>query len=252
MAKLEEYKAQGKIRNIGFSFHDDLDAFKLWADFYDWDFVQIQLNYMDVDHQQGMEGYEILTKKNIPVIVMEPVKGGSLVKFNDEIEGLFHDYNKESSIASWAFRYVGSLPNVKVILSGMSTMQQINDAIVLLGDENLILLHCNSTYPAATNELNLNVINTFRELFKCPIGYSGHESITYPSVIAAVLGACVIERHITLDRAMYGTDQAASLELRGLQIMCSEIRNIPIYLGTGNKTVYDSEQPLIQKLRLVK
>lgn len=140
-----------------------------------------------------------------------------------------------------------------VILStGMSTMQQINDAIVLLGDENLILLHCNSTYPAATNELNLNVINTFRELFKCPIGYSGHESITYPSVIAAVLGACVIERHITLDRAMYGTDQAASLELRGLQIMCSEIRNIPIYLGTGNKTVYDSEQPLIQKLRLVK
>jgi len=140
-----------------------------------------------------------------------------------------------------------------VILStGMSTMDQINDAIVLLGEKNLILLHCNSTYPAATNELNLNVIKTFMELFKYPIGYSGHESITYPSVIAAVLGACVIERHITFDRAMYGTDQAASLELRGLHIMCSEIRNIPIYLGTGIKTVYDSEQPLIQKLRLVK
>ena len=101
----------------------------MWVDFYDWDFVQIQLNYMDVDHQQGMEGYEILTKKNIPVIVMEPVKGGSLVKFNENIEGLFHDYNKESSIASWAFRYVGSLPNVKVILSGMSTMDQVEDNI---------------------------------------------------------------------------------------------------------------------------
>lgn len=140
-----------------------------------------------------------------------------------------------------------------VILStGMSTMEQINDAIVLLGEEKLIILHCTSTYPAAPNELNLNVIKTFRESFKCPIGYSGHESITYPSVVAAVLGACVIERHITLDRAMYGSDQAASLELRGLQIMCSEIRNIPIYLGTGIKTVYDSEQQLIQKLRRVK
>lgn len=143
--------------------------------------------------------------------------------------------------------------NVPIILStGMSTMGQINDAIDILGENNLILLHCTSTYPCPIDELNLNVIKTFRGIFKCPIGYSGHESITYPSVLAVALGACVIERHITIDRAMYGSDQAASLELRGLQIMCNEIRNIPIYLGNGIKTVYDSEKPFIQRLRLVK
>ncbi|AIO18265.1 putative oxidoreductase [Candidatus Izimaplasma bacterium HR1] len=126
-ATLEKYKNEGKIRNIGFSFHDDLDAFKLWADLYDWDFVQIQLNYMDIEHQQGMEGYEILTKKGIPVIIMEPVKGGSLAKFNEKIESKLKSYNKEASIASWAFRWVASLPNVKVVLSGMSTLEQVED-----------------------------------------------------------------------------------------------------------------------------
>lgn len=126
---LEKYRNEGKIRNIGFSFHDDLEAFKLWADLYDWDFVQIQLNYMDIDHQQGMEGYDILTEKGIPVIIMEPVKGGSLAKFNKKIENKFKEYNKEASIASWAFRWVASLPNVKVILSGMSNLEQVNDNI---------------------------------------------------------------------------------------------------------------------------
>ena len=129
LEKLEKYKKEGKLHRIGFSFHDDLDAFKKWVDFYPWDFVQIQLNYMDIDHQQGIEGYKILTDKGIPVIIMEPVKGGGLVKYNDEIEKLFSDYNDKSSIASWAFRWVGSLPNVKIILSGMSTMEQVEDNI---------------------------------------------------------------------------------------------------------------------------
>lgn len=126
---LEQYKAEGKIRNIGFSFHDDLEAFKLWVDLYDWDFCQIQLNYMDVKHQQGMKGYEILTQKGIPVIIMEPVKGGSLAQFNDEIESKLKGYNKDVSIASWAFRWIASLPNVRVVLSGMSTMEQVVDNI---------------------------------------------------------------------------------------------------------------------------
>lgn len=124
---LEGYRDEGKIRNIGFSFHDNLEAFKLWADLYDWDFVQIQLNYMDTEHQQGMEGYDILTKKGIPVIIMEPIKGGSLASFNETIENEFKSYAPDRSIASWAFRWVGSLPNVKVILSGMSTMAQVED-----------------------------------------------------------------------------------------------------------------------------
>ena len=129
LEKLEKYREQGKLRYIGFSFHDDLETFKKWADVYDWDFVQIQLNYMDIDHQQGIEGYKILTDKGIPVILMEPVKGGGLVKYNDEIEKLFYDYNDKDSIASWAFRWAGSLPNIRVILSGMSTMEQVEDNI---------------------------------------------------------------------------------------------------------------------------
>lgn len=127
--QLEQYKSQGKIRKIGFSFHDDLETFKKCVDLYDWDFVQIQLNYMDTEHQQGIEGYDILTKKGIPIIVMEPVKGGSLAKFNPVVEDLLLSYSPTASIASWAFRWVGSLPNVKVILSGMSTMEQVIDNV---------------------------------------------------------------------------------------------------------------------------
>jgi len=131
---LEKLKAEGKIKNIGFSFHDDLETFKVWSDFYKWDFCQIQLNYMDTDHQQGLEGYQILTEKGIPVIIMEPVKGGSLVKFNDKIEDMFKEYNPDASIASWAFRWVGSLPNVKVILSGMSNFEQVEDNVKTFSD----------------------------------------------------------------------------------------------------------------------
>lgn len=132
--QLEKYRSEGKIRNIGFSFHDDLETFKKWADLYSWDFVQIQLNYMDTMHQQGIEGYDILTKKGIPVIVMEPVKGGSLAKFNPEVEKLLLEKDPDLSIASWAFRWVGSLPNVKTILSGMTTMEQVVDNIKTFSD----------------------------------------------------------------------------------------------------------------------
>lgn len=129
LSTLEQYKKEGKIRNIGFSFHDDLEAFKLWVDLYPWDFVQIQLNYMDINHQQGMTGYDMLTERDIPVIIMEPVKGGSLAKFNPVVEQKLLDYHPDKSIASWAFRWVASLPNVKVILSGMSTFEQVEDNI---------------------------------------------------------------------------------------------------------------------------
>jgi len=127
--KLEQLKASGKIRYIGFSFHDDLETFKVYADMYNWDFVMIQLNYVDINAQQGMEGYEILTKKNIPVIVMEPLKGGSLASFNPEITKLFTDIDDSVSVASFAMRWIASLPNVKVVLSGMGTMEQLLDNI---------------------------------------------------------------------------------------------------------------------------
>ncbi len=151
LEELERFRSEGKIRNIGFSFHDDLEAFKLWVEIYDWDFVQIQLNYMDTEHQQGITGYEILTEKGIPVIIMEPVKGGSLVKYNERIEKLFTDYNPDDSIASWGFRWVGSLPNVKVILSGMSTFEQVEDNIKTFSQFKPL------------NETELNIINQVKK-----------------------------------------------------------------------------------------
>ncbi|MCK9471228.1 MAG: aldo/keto reductase [Bacilli bacterium] len=123
---VEGWKKEGKIKNIGFSFHDDYDTFVEILNMYEWDFCQIQLNYMDTNFQQGIKGYYDLEKRGIPVVVMEPIKGGKLASFNRDIENIFKNYS-DSSIASWALRWVGSLRNVKVILSGMNEMDQLVD-----------------------------------------------------------------------------------------------------------------------------
>ena len=120
-------KAEGKIRYLGFSFHDDYEVFEEILNYYPWDFCQIQLNYMDTEIQAGMKGYHLAEEKGIPVIVMEPVKGGMLASLPTEIEEQLTKEREQASIASWALRFVGTLPNVKVILSGMSTMGQVED-----------------------------------------------------------------------------------------------------------------------------
>ena len=123
----EELKRQGKIRFLGFSFHDSYEAFEEIASYKDWDFCQIQLNYMDTDEQAGMKGYALTEKLDIPLIIMEPVKGGLLANLPDAITEKFKEIDKDASTASFAMRWIGSLPNVKVILSGMSTEEQVND-----------------------------------------------------------------------------------------------------------------------------
>jgi N-acetylneuraminate synthase len=139
-----------------------------------------------------------------------------------------------------------------VILStGMSTMEQIDSAVQLLGTENLIINHATSTYPCEPRELNLRTISTLRERFPCPIGYSGHEVGLIPTVAAVTLGACMVERHITLDRAMWGSDQAASIEPGGFQRLVKYLRVTELALGDGVKRVYDSEQASLRKLRRV-
>ena len=138
-----------------------------------------------------------------------------------------------------------------LLSTGMSTLEQIHHAVDILGEEDLILLHCTSTYPSKLEELNLNVITTLKQEFSCPIGYSGHEIGVSSSIVAAVLGACMVERHLTLDRAMYGSDQAASLEPQGMKKLVRDIRELPTILGDGKKRVYKSELPIIQKLRRV-
>lgn len=146
-----------------------------------------------------------------------------------------------------------SLNKPVMMSTGMSTMEQIEAAVNFFGSENLLLAHATSSYPCKNEELNLRMIETLRNKYtEIPIGYSGHEVGLAPTWAAVALGACFVERHITLDRAMWGTDQAASVEMGGLQRLVSNIRDIEVALGDGIKKVYESEKSQIQKLRRVK
>lgn len=139
-----------------------------------------------------------------------------------------------------------------ILSTGMADMPLIEHAIQILGKRDLILLHCTSTYPCKVEELNLKGIITLKEKFpEIPIGYSGHEVGLSTSLAAACLGACVIERHITLDRAMWGSDQAASIEPQGFMRLVRDVRTIEKAMGDGDIKIYDSEKPIISKLRRV-
>lgn len=138
-----------------------------------------------------------------------------------------------------------------ILSTGMSSMEQIRKAVKLLGTEDLILTHTTSTYPCEPEELNLNMIGTLKKEFPCPVGYSGHEVGLVTSVVAVGLGACLVERHITLDRAMWGSDQAASVEPGGIERLVKYIRVTEKALGDGVKRVYDSEKSSLKKLRRV-
>ena len=137
------------------------------------------------------------------------------------------------------------------ISTGMSTYDDIDKAVDIFRKHKcpFTLMHCRSTYPAREEDLNLSCIKTLRERYDCDVGYSGHEVSPMPSIVAAALGTVAIERHITLDRSMYGSDQAASLEDRGLEILLGVAKRIPLYLGDGIKTVSPEEQSLAAKLR---
>ena len=138
-----------------------------------------------------------------------------------------------------------------ILSTGMSTLEQIDHAVEVLGSDDLILMHCTSTYPSKLEELNLRAIQTLKERYDVPVGYSGHEVGLPTSVAAAVLGACMIERHITLDRAMWGSDQAASVEPHGFARLVRDIRAIETGMGDGEKRVHESEIPVMKKLRRV-
>jgi N-acetylneuraminate synthase len=139
-----------------------------------------------------------------------------------------------------------------ILSTGMSTMQQIKAAVKILGEDNLLITHATSTYPCDPAELNLKMIRTLTKTFDCPIGYSGHEVGLIPTVVAVSMGACLVERHITLDRAMWGSDQAASVEPGGMERLVKYIRVTEQSLGDGVKRVYDSEVPSLRRLRRVK
>jgi N-acetylneuraminate synthase len=138
-----------------------------------------------------------------------------------------------------------------ILSTGMSDMEIIKHAVDVLGKDKLVIMHCTSTYPSKLEELNLRGIETLKNAFNVPIGYSGHEVGLYTTLAAVILGACMVERHITLDRAMWGSDQAASVEPQGMKRLIADIRSWEEARGDGNIRIYDSELPIIKKLRRV-
>ena len=139
-----------------------------------------------------------------------------------------------------------------ILSTGMSTMEEIASAVDTLGRDNLLVAHATSSYPCPPEHLNLNMIRTLKNTYpECPIGYSGHEVGLAPTWAAVTLGATFVERHITLDRAMWGSDQAASVEIGGLLRLVANIRDIERSLGDGVKRIYEGERAALQKLRRV-
>jgi N-acetylneuraminate synthase len=139
-----------------------------------------------------------------------------------------------------------------ILSTGMSTLEEIDHAIEILATTDLVLMHCTSTYPCKAQELNLRMIETLQKRYPYPVGYSGHEVGLQTTYAAVALGACMIERHITLDRAMWGSDQAASIEPNGFARLVRDVAAIEGAMGDGIKHVYESEIPVLNKLRRVK
>jgi N-acetylneuraminate synthase len=158
-------------------------------------------------------------------------------------------------IASASLTDIGLLNRLKatrrplILSTGMSTMEQIRVAVGLLSGSPLLLAHTTSAYPCKPNEINLRMIDTLRNEFGVPVGYSGHEPGLQISYAAVSLGACFLERHITLDRSMWGSDHAASVESGGLVRLVRDIRAIEQAMGDGIKKVYESEKPILKRLR---
>jgi len=148
-------------------------------------------------------------------------------------------------------RYIRGKGKPIILSTGMSSYEEIDHAVEVLGKDDLILMHSTSTYPANYDELNLRAIPAMAARYRIPVGYSGHETGIPTSVCAAALGACCVERHITTDRAMWGSDQAASLEPNGIARVVRDIRLWEQAKGDGIKRVYERELPIMRKLRRV-
>jgi len=201
----------------------------------------------------GQEEYEIIdaycTEKNIEwfASAWDIPSQKFLRQFN-------LDYNKIASamVTHPEFlRVVAEERKQTFISTGMSSYSDIDQAVEIFKENNcpFILMHCVSTYPSTDKDLNLLGIISLRERYKCRVGYSGHETGILPPALSVILGAVAIERHITLDRAIYGSDQAASLEPKGLQYLVRDVRSVTTMLGSGNKVVLEDEKIVAKKLR---
>jgi N-acetylneuraminate synthase len=173
------------------------------------------------------------------------------VDFIERFEPPFYKIASASLTDDGLLRHTRDKGRPVILSTGMSTLEQIDHAVEVLGAEDLVLLHTCSTYPSMYEELNLLGMKTLRDRYGVPVGYSGHETGLPSSTAAAALGACMVERHITLDRAMWGSDHAASLEPNGIMRLVRDIRLVEMALGDGVIGVSPSEVPVMQKLRRV-
>lgn len=163
-------------------------------------------------------------------------------------------YNKIASALLTHIPLLEEVASEKIhtfISTGMATFADIDKAVEIFKKHNcpFTLMHTVSVYPCPEEDLNLNMIHTLKEKYKCPVGYSGHETSPVPSIAAAAMGITALERHVTLDRTMYGSDQSASLEKRGLEILVTGVRSVEKSLGSGKKEFGEAEQKVASKLR---
>lgn len=202
----------------------------------------------------GAEEYAEIDRycKEIGITWFASVWDEPSVEFLEPYEPVAYKVPSASLTDHALLRHLRKTGRPVILSTGMSTLAQIHAAVEVLGTENLIITHATSTYPCEPEELNLKVIQTLRQQFPhTPIGYSGHEVGLIPSVVAVAMGACLVERHITLDRALWGSDQAASVEPGGFERLVKYIRVSEQALGDGIKRVYESEMSSLRKLRRV-
>jgi len=174
------------------------------------------------------------------------------VDFMEQFEPVMYKAASASLTDHALLKKMKSTGRPLMISTGMSTWDEIESAVEAVGTDKLLIAHSTSAYPCRVEELNLKMIPVLQSKFPtCPIGYSGHETGLMPTCAAVTLGATFVERHVTLDRAMWGTDQAASVEMVGLERLVHNIRDIEMSLGTGVKQVYESEMSSRKKLRKV-
>jgi N-acetylneuraminate synthase len=173
------------------------------------------------------------------------------VDFLEEFDVVTHKVASASITDKELLRALAATGKPIILSTGMSEIEEIDEAVEILGTDKLVILHATSTYPLPAGEANLRTITTLSERYGVPVGYSGHERGLQISLAAVTLGASAVERHITLDRTMWGSDHAASLEPTGLQHLVRDIRVIEMALGDGVKRVFDSERAPMAKLRRI-
>lgn len=215
------------------------------------------ISYLDYRYKVefGKEEYGQIEKlcKKLGIDWMVSVWDEPSVDFMEQFDTPAYKVPSASLTDLALLKYTRKTGKPIIISTGMSTMSEINGGVSAVGLDDLVIMHCTSAYPCEPDELNLRMIQTLRDAFpNNPIGYSGHEVGLVPSAVAVALGACMVERHFTLDRAMWGSDQAASVEPGGFEKLVKYIRVTEAGMGDGVKKVYESEMSSRKKLRRIK